>query len=200
IIDDPFMYSGVRQYSPGDSLNNINWKATARTGSLQVHKRDYTSDPRLMVYLNMDVTENMWGPITEPDLIEEGISYAASIIQYGISQGINTGFGCNGHLIGQPPRQSVRILPRNGEGHLTFLFEAMARLVVERSVTFHTFLEGDIEDKAMGAFSGSVDYLFITAFVNERMENQIRQLENMGNSVEILWLKDPKKDGEKLGA
>ena len=195
IVDDPFMYSGVREYSAGDPLNNINWKATARTGSLQVHKRDYTADPRIMIYLNMDVSEDMWGPITEPWLIEQGISYAASIASHAISQGIDTGFGSNGYLIDEPD-QPVRVFPRNGEEQLTFLFETMARLMIDRSVTFYTFLEEDIKYRASESFSGSIDYLFITSFITDRMRNQIKQLEDMGNSVEILWLKDPRKEGE----
>jgi uncharacterized protein (DUF58 family) len=194
IVDDPFMYSGVREYTPGDPLNNINWKATARTGKLQVHKRDYTADPRIMVYLNMDITEDMWGPITEPDRIERGISYAASIVSHAISQGIDVGFGSNGYTIDEP-KQPVRVFPRNGEEQLFFLLDTMAKLVVDRSVTFYTFLEEEIKERASGAFSGSIDYLFITSYVSERMRNQIRQLEDMGNSVEILWLKDPGKEG-----
>jgi uncharacterized protein (DUF58 family) len=194
IVDDPFIYSGVRDYQPGDPLNNINWKATARVGSLQVHKRDYTADPRIMIYLNMDVTEDMWGPITEPELIEEGISFAASIAHHAISQGIDTGFGCNGYLIDQPD-QPVRIPPQNGEDQLNFLLETMAKLVIDRSLTFHTFLDNDIGDRASGAFTGAMDYLFITAFVTDSMKGQIRKLEDMGNSVEILWLKKSKKEG-----
>ncbi len=196
IVDDPFMYSGVREYLPGDPLNSINWKATARTGSLQVHKRDHTADPRIMIYLNMDVSEDMWGPITRPDLIERGISYAASIANHAISQGIDTGFGSNGYLIDQPG-QPVRVFPKNGEEQLVLLLETMARLIVDRSVTFYTFVEEDIKYRASGALSGSIDYLFITSFVTDRMRNQIKQLEDMGNSVEILWLRDPDKEGDR---
>lgn len=194
IIDDPFMYAGVREYSPGDPLNSINWKATARTGNLQVHKRDYTADPRIMIYLNMDVSEEMWGAITEPELIEKGISYAASIANHAISQGIDTGFGTNGYLIDEP-EQPVRILPRGGEEQLILLFDTMAKLVIDRRITFYTFLEEDIRYRASGTFSGSMDYLFITPYVSERMQNQIKQLEDMGNSVEILLLTRSSQEG-----
>ncbi|MFY9177635.1 MAG: DUF58 domain-containing protein [Caldicoprobacterales bacterium] len=194
IIDDPFMYAGVREYTAGDPLNSINWKATARTGNLQVHKRDYTADPRIMIYLNMDVREDMWGPITDPELIEKGISYAASIVNHAIAQGIDTGFGTNGYVIDQP-EESVRILPRGGEEQLILLLDTMAKLVIDRSVTFYTFIEEDIKYSASAAVSGAVDYLFITTHVSERMQNQIKQLEDMGNSVEILWLEDTHKAG-----
>ena len=32
IVDDPFIISGVREYRAGDGMNQISWKATARTG------------------------------------------------------------------------------------------------------------------------------------------------------------------------
>jgi len=182
IIDDPFMYSGVRDYESGDPMNNINWKATARVGKLQVHKRDFTSDPRLMIYLNLDISDEMWGAVTEPERIEKGISYAASIAQYAISNGIETGFGCNGYLIDEPG-QAVRVPPRSGVGHLTYLFEVMARLVIERHVTFFTFLEEDIESGISG-----MDFLFITPYMSNRLENQINRLRERGNAVEILYL------------
>jgi uncharacterized protein (DUF58 family) len=182
IVEDPFMYSGVREYRSGDPLNNINWKATARVGKLQVHKKDYTANPRLMIYLNLDITEEMWDAVTEPERIEKGISYAASIAQYAISNGIDTGFGCNGYLIDEPGHP-VRILPRSGMSHLTYLFEVMARLVIERQVTFYTFLEEDIVSGITGT-----DFLFITSYISERMENQIAKLRERGNAVEILYL------------
>ncbi|NLI61554.1 MAG: DUF58 domain-containing protein [Clostridiales bacterium] len=196
IVEDPFIYAGVREYSAGDPLNSINWKATARSGSLQVHKREYTADPRIMIYLNMDIGEDMWGPITEPQLIEKGISYAASIASHAIAQGIDTGFGSNGYLIDEPG-QGVRVFPRSGEEQLTLLLETMARLIIDRSLTFYTFLEEDIKYRGAGTFSGSVDYLFITSYVTDRMRNQIRQLEDMGNSVEILWLREMGEEGGK---
>lgn len=189
IVEDPFMYAGIRNYSPGDPLNHINWKATARTGQLQVHKRDYTADPNIMIYLNLDIDENMWEAVTEPERIERGISYAASIARDAISQGIDAGFGCNGYVIDEPG-SPIRITPGSGEGQMLFLLETMAKLVIERSVTFHTFLEEDISKGISG-----IDFLFITASINQRIENQIKRLKDHGNSVEILWLHPD--DGER---
>ena len=59
IVDDPFMLAGVREYQYGDSMRDVNWKATAKTGNLQVNQRDFTADRRLMVYLNVEDHEKM---------------------------------------------------------------------------------------------------------------------------------------------
>ncbi len=182
IVDDPFMVSGVREYTYGDPLNRINWKATARTGKLKVHNLDFTANPRLMIYLNVDISESMWDAVTEPERIERGICYAASIAQHAISRGIEIGFGSNGYLVdneGEP----VRIPPRCSSEHLISIFEALAKLVVARSVTFFTFLEQDLAKGVTG-----MDFLIITSYVSERMQNQIKRLEEYGNAVEILRL------------
>jgi hypothetical protein len=188
IVEDPFVTAGVREYSYGDSMSTVNWKATARTGTMQVSKRDYTADHHLMIYLNFDLTEDIWMPIRDEALIERGISYAASIAQYAISQGIGTGFGCNSYL-DRPDKklvrikESVRINPQNSKSHLTYLFETMAKLKMDRSMNFNHFFEEDVNRNR-----NNTDILLITSFVSEKMQQHIRQLENQGNAVEILWL------------
>jgi len=96
IVEDPFLASGVREYQFGDPPNAVHWKATARTGRLQVHRREPTADHRLVICLNVEVTETMWKTVTDPERIEEGIRYAASVAEYALRHGIETGFLCNG--------------------------------------------------------------------------------------------------------
>ncbi|MCM8901674.1 DUF58 domain-containing protein [Caldicoprobacter algeriensis] len=187
IVDDPFMVAGVRDYAYGDPLNRINWKTTARTGKIKVNNLDFTANPRLMIYLNVDISEEMWNAVTEPEGIEKGISYVASIAQHIISRGIEVGFGSNGYLIDRPG-EPVRILPRCSLEHLTTIYEALAKLVIARSVTFFTFLEQDLARGVTG-----MDFLIITSYASPRMENQIRKLKEYGNAVEFLWL-HPQQD------
>jgi uncharacterized protein (DUF58 family) len=187
IVDDPFMISGVRDYAYGHPLNRINWKATARTGKIKVNTLDFTANPRLMVYLNIDISEDMWDAVTEPERIERGISYAASIAQHVISRGIEVGFASNGYLIDRPG-EPVRIMPRCSSQHLVTIYEYLAKLVIARSVTFFTFLEQDLAKGVTG-----MDFLIITSYVSTRMESQIKKLKEYGNAVEFLWL-HPQRD------
>ncbi|MCD8380197.1 MAG: DUF58 domain-containing protein [Lachnospiraceae bacterium] len=34
LIEDPFEYRGIREYQPYDTMRSVNWKATAKTGTL----------------------------------------------------------------------------------------------------------------------------------------------------------------------
>jgi len=189
IIEDPFVIAGVRDYSYGDPMNTINWKATARTNSLQVSKRDYTADHHLLIYLNFDETEDIWLPVKDLELFEQGISYAASLAQYTLSQGISTGFGCNAYLVEpfqnstDPIKQPIRIQPSNGTHQLTYILDTMAKLRLDRSMSFNHFLLEDINRQMQ-----NTDILLITTILTEKMEENIRILEENGNSVEIVWL------------
>ena len=196
IIDDPFIHAGVREYAYGDSMSSINWKATARTTSLQVSKKDYTADHNLMIYLNFDETEDIWLPIRDEQLFEKGLSYAASIAQYAISKGVNTGFGCNGYLV-EPfgttdkIKESVRIEPKNNNSQLSLIWDTMAKLAIGRSMNFHYFLQEDITQK-----TSNLDILIITQSVTENTQTNIRQIEAQGNSVNVIRLSN---DDERFG-
>ncbi|MBU9713404.1 DUF58 domain-containing protein [Evansella tamaricis] len=188
IMDDPFIFAGVREYTYGDTMKSVNWSATARIGALQVSKKDFTADHNLMIYLNFDQTEDIWKEIEDKDMVEKGISYAASIAQYTISNGIPTGFGCNSYLDDPSERikrikNSVRIEGMNGNNHLTHILQTMAMLRVDRSMNFGSFLQEDVDQRRT-----NTDIILITAFISETIQKHIRSLEALGNSVEIIYL------------
>ncbi|WP_088105560.1 DUF58 domain-containing protein [Halalkalibacter urbisdiaboli] len=184
IIDDPFLISGVRDYSYGDPLNAVNWKATARTNRLQVSQKDFTADHHLMLYVNFNQTEDIWLPIVNKEQVELAISYAASIAQYAINKGVPTGFGCNSYL-NEMKKESIRIPPENSRQQLMYVLETMAKLKMGTSMSFPFFLQEDIDRGLVGA-----DILIITSIVTEKMNDHIRSLEAQGNAIEILNLEE----------
>jgi len=197
IMDDPFIIAGVKKYAYGDPMNSVNWKATARTNSLQVNKRDTTADHELMIYVNFDESEDIWMPIQNTELIEKAISYAASIAHYSISKGIPTGFACNSYLV-EPFQENlesnikkpVRIEPRNGTEQLTFIYDTMAKLCMDKSISFNHLLKEELHNRTNN------DILIITFIITESMEESIRILETEGNKVEIMVV-DEKIEGVK---
>lgn len=182
IIEDPFLTAGVRDYSAGDPLNSINWKATARTNELQVTKKDYSADHHLMIYVNFNQTGDIWHPIVDKQLTEQSLSYAATIAEFSISKGISTGFGCNSYM-GQKTNETIRIEAENSRQQLTYILETLAKLEVDANKSINSFLQEDIDRRTTGK-----DILIITAFVSSKMKENILQLEELGNSVELLML------------
>ncbi|WP_416147460.1 DUF58 domain-containing protein [Salipaludibacillus sp. HK11] len=193
IAEDPFINAGVREYQPGDSLRSVNWKASARAQTMQVNKKDFTADYRLMIYVNFDQNEDIRLSISDEALVEKAISYAASIAYYTTSKGIPTGFGCNGYLYvpGEKIRglkDSVRLEPRTGKSHLYSILKTMAKLKIDRSMPFHKFLKEDVNQNRR-----KTDYLFISAFSSANIEKNIRLLQRKGNTVDYLWLTNDAK-------
>lgn len=182
IMEDPFMIHGVREYRSGDSMKDVNWKATARTGNLQVHNRGFTADQKMIILLNFEVSEKMWNAVTDPELIEQGIRYAATIAEDAVHQGMEVGFGCNGYTV-DAPKEPVLIPPLSGQEQMTHLYETMARLVIECSCEMATFLE-----RESGRDTGNVVYVLITAHTGSKLQEKLSLLERSRSKVEIVPL------------
>jgi len=180
ILEDPFIHAGIREYTLSDPMKNINWKASARFGTLQVNQYDPTAQHRLMILLNVDTKLNQWTVTDEPERIEYGISVAATLFEYAFKNVIEAGFGSNGFLKDME-KQPIRIEPAIGKHHQIKIMENLARLVILRSVSFNTLLDRELDKSP-----NNIDYLLITAVIDNDTEEKIRRLRGKGNSVEIL--------------
>jgi len=57
LFEDTARYRSLRPYNPGDEPRRINWKMSARMGSIMVNEYDATASYPLMVFLNADRNE-----------------------------------------------------------------------------------------------------------------------------------------------
>jgi hypothetical protein len=182
IIDDPFMISGIRDYRYGDSMNRINWKLTAKTGSIKVYNTDYTSNMKVIILLNIQDKEDSWDDETDMDLMEKAVSYCASIANYMISKSIETGFCCNCHS-SEGEKVPVLVPPSSSCGHMNLLLESMAVMQLKRSMLFHTFL-----DNLPDSFMKDADLLIVSSYVDAQMGKSIKRVKDLNCNVEILNL------------
>lgn len=187
IVEDPFLTAGTREYRSGDSLRSVNWKATARAGSLQVHKKDYTADHRLVVCLNLETHEKMWKTVIEPERIERAISYAASVVVYAMNRGIDVGFLCNGWQA-EEPNTPIWIEAGGGQAHMEQLLASMAKLQLETVMTMPDLL--DMERKSNPT---DTDYFIISCHHGDKLREKAEELEQLGNGVE--WMIVPEERG-----
>lgn len=125
LVTDPMRRAGVREYQPDDPFRMINWKATARTGTLQVDVVDPVVSTILMIVLNLDTFTHYWeGLATEQS--EIAIETAASIALWGIEQQISVGVATNGLISGFD--SALRIPPGRGPQHQAQIMTGLARL------------------------------------------------------------------------
>lgn len=181
-VEDPFLVQGVREYRRGDPLRAIHWKATSRTGELQVREQAYTADRRIMVLLNVAEKEDMWDEVTDAALIEWGIRCALTLVERGLDEGVPVGFGCNAASVDEPG-SCTRLAPVSGNLQHKAILDAMAKLELAQQVNFPEFLR--LETEQMGE---SCDYVVISAYRSANLDEQVRLLESKGSRVSVLPL------------
>ncbi len=89
VYDDPFEFAGLREYSRGDPMKYINWKATARTGDLLTNLHESTLSQRVAVLLDMEGVADQ--------LNEAAVRIACSLCCRLLSAGVELCVYSNGH-------------------------------------------------------------------------------------------------------
>ncbi len=77
LYEDNFALKGLREYQDFDPFNRINWKATARAGSLMVNEFEYAASRRTLILLNLE-PDSVW---PRQELQEESIRLCATLAQ-----------------------------------------------------------------------------------------------------------------------
>jgi uncharacterized protein (DUF58 family) len=192
IVEDPFLFTGVRSYAPGDAMNRIHWKASARSGELQVHQHGYSADPKAMILLNIEVTEQMWNVVTKPEIVEEALSYAATCAAALIHQGMAAGFASNAYFSPHADARLTRLAPDYGLPHLGDLLEAMAAVEMKVCRPFHEQLRLEAAAEA----AETIDYLLVTPHISPTIREAAQQLELKGHRVSVVDLNAGLKEAE----
>jgi len=182
IMPDIFLYGGIRDYAPGDPLRAVHWGASAATGTLKVKQYDYTASPRLLLVLNVQPSENMWGEIGAQDLpdIEEGLRVVASLAEYLLANGMEVGFASNGRLAGT--EETIFLHPACSFEQRDLILDACARFEIHRQRSFHQFLE------SLPPFK-EYDLLVVTCYRSEMTESALSDIRTRGNSVGYYMLR-----------
>ena len=95
IFEDPSRIAGLRDYRPGDPMRRIDWKASARTQTLQSRVYEPSGTLHMLIALNVNTMEHVWEGYV-PELLERLISLAGSVAQYGFDDGYSIGLATNG--------------------------------------------------------------------------------------------------------
>ncbi|MBR2942518.1 MAG: DUF58 domain-containing protein [Clostridia bacterium] len=183
LLSDPFLIRGIRPYQIGDSVRDIHWPATARTGDVQVRVHDHTAQPRLLVVLNSQRKDGQWSDRLmdyEEGEIEHEIALAATLCIRALRAGLCAGFAANMPLDKEIPESTI-LLPEGGAAREEELLAAFARLCILRTDSYHELLS------SLCGCSG-LCILALSCYTNERIEAALSALRRSGNHAELCLL------------
>jgi len=181
IMPDPIQVIGSREYTSRDSFNNIDWKSTARLGRLQVKKFDYTSDPSLMIFMDIQTEKIHWRSV-DSEAIEHSIEIAASIMDNAINNKIAVGFCANSMYIGC--KTSVFIEPNLSKHQRRLILDALAMTTYHRGTDMQKLLR----EKAKLLKKDSV-IAFIASYISEDLVRELNSLCKRGCRIKIILTK-----------
>ena len=165
LFEDPTRNAGVRTYQPGDPLNRVHWRATARTGTL--HSKIYEPSTLAGATLVLDFHQGSYPKRGEPHRSELAVTATVSLANAVFELGQQIGLVTNGRDAAERIRvegwdkefrtrtgarrqtgmlqESDRLEPmivetRRGAEQFHRIRETLARLELTRGLTFAELL------------------------------------------------------------
>jgi len=181
ILDDPFIVKGTREYVPGDSINKINWKATAKYNHLMVKENDFTSKVGVTILLNIQSAYNEFSFVKDREIIEFGIKAVSTIISRAFKDKMPLRFGSNGFIIDND-KEMIFTNQGSGQAHVMELMTILSKLVLKNIRNFEIYLE-KIENEI-----NETQLFIVTSYLNKELINIARRISKRGNTVKFLVL------------
>lgn len=198
LYPDPFEFSGIREYQMTDPMNHINWKASARSGSLMVNQYDSTTSVSLTIFLDVE-DSGIW---RNEDLVEESIRIAASLAAVLSEKGMELDLVSNAKLESAAvQREQAETANENtadfcmhmksGTGLLQEMNQKMACIDITAPTERMSEL---ILQKNMQKKAGQI-YILISKNVRENLECIAKELADA--SGQIIWVVPHKPNQEE---
>lgn len=179
LLEDPFEYRGIREYSPRDTMRDINWKATARTGELKVNMKNYTALEAVRVFVNLEDG----AILRQMELLEASIRMAAGMTELFLKQGIRTALYTNGPDI--LTKEPVCLEAASGAGHMESINRGLARIDLSDSAPGFV---GTLKELALGKGSsfGEVYSIFISADTQPDFQGLLKEC--LEKKMDFAWI------------
>ena len=167
VYPDPFEFKGIRDYTISDPMNTINWKATARTGSLMVNTFDSTTQKRIVILLDVE-DETI---IRHQSLHEESIRLAAALADRFLGAGSPVRIVTNGKDV--ESRETLPKISANGPGETSDILRALSRLDLNLAPEeFYPFIRKEMENPDYRTAA----YILITPCMKEPLLDAMNDL------------------------
>ena len=119
--------AGVRSYAPGDSINRIHWRTTARMDEIMVKTFDLEPSGDLWIVLDLDAS--VQAGEGEESTEEYGVVMAASLSSRTLRENRAVGliaYGTTGSSTETPEPLPILVMPQKGTAHQWRILHALA--------------------------------------------------------------------------
>lgn len=188
LFDDAMRPRGTRDYHPDDAPKHIHWRATARRGDLQVKVYDPTISYQWVLFVNVATFAQAWqGAYVE--LLEEVISFSASLANFGVEEKYAVGLIANGTW--PESDQRLKILPSRDPNHLRHILEALAAITSFVTTPIETLLRQESSSMSWGA-----TLVVISGIITNELLAEMMRLRQVGRRLALIsldenWHADP---------
>jgi uncharacterized protein (DUF58 family) len=189
LYEDPFSFRTIRNYTTDDPMKTVNWKASAKTGSLMVNTFDSVMSQKAMVFLDVEDS----GIMKYEDLVEESISIAVTVLRKLSRQSTEVGFVYNGGN-----DNSAILLPTNKKGELAKVEKALAEYDIknnEKPEKLEDVIKYVFEKNI---FSEDTLLIFVTKNFNEKLYETIKKESKDYQSLVVVPIFRGDKYNEQL--
>ena len=174
--EDPFEFLGIRQYQTYDSLKDVNWTASAKTGELKVNVHAHTASQQVCILLNLE-NDGVWN---YEDLKEKAISMACSLACRLTRQAVSVSLLSNGRDI--LTGNELVIEAGCDDGHRSSIMTALARIDLKKqSRDFEAVIEEHV--KELGN-----DMIYCMISTSGRIPLQKYFVELTGGASDSMWI------------
>jgi uncharacterized protein (DUF58 family) len=180
LFEDPLRTIGVREWQPGESIQRVHWKATARHQHLLSRVYEPSEEPQVLIFLNVATLPRHWqGNI--PELQERVISVASSLAAYCTDLRLPVGLVANGYLPGSD--QSIRLLPGRSPNQLVRILELLAAVTPFATRPIEEMIWQEAPRLPWG-----VTLLVVTAIAHDDLLAALMDLKEAGRQVVLFTL------------
>ncbi len=180
LFHDPVLMLGIREYVYGDSLKSIEWKSTARTGSLQTKIFEPTTTVDMGIFLDVrTVAMPLWS--INPEKFELAIVTAASLANQALSEDYRVGLYINKNSPGTA--EIIHIPPSRHPEQLKHILEALAMIQPIEIMPIARMLVTESRNLPWGS-----TMVVITASPGEALLATLFRMKRVGRKVVLITI------------
>jgi uncharacterized protein (DUF58 family) len=208
LLEDPSRVVGIRDYTYGDDLRRVHWKATARTMQLQSKIYEATITYTLVLFLNVAIQIDSYFGF-HPELQELAICAAASVANWALNAGYAVGLYANsiatisegsgiqvptsdeqeklteGNISEQIRLRRIRVVPTNDQDQRRRIMDTLARIQGSSGDSVEDLIQAERSRLPAGA-----TIVIVTNKITEPLLDALTNLRYIGHAVTILQVGD----------